>query len=96
MLTHCINHHPSCRNVQQPLWSPTRLIEIEQTTDGPKLRLITNQPQEPYIALSHCWGAAHMFTLSTENLEELKTDIKVSLLPKTFKDAISITTWLNG
>jgi len=92
MLTHCIAHHPRCRTAPQPLWSPTRLIEIVQTPGDPKLRLITIQPQEPYIALSHCWGTADMFKLLSQNLEEMKTGIKISRPPKTFQDAISITT----
>lgn len=96
MLSHCIEKHPGCRSVQEPFWSPTRLIEIKQTRDGYKLRLITSPPKEPYIALSHCWGTAHLFKLLSNNLEEMKKDIEMSQLPKTFQDAISITTWFSG
>jgi hypothetical protein len=95
MLSHCTENHSWCHR-QELLWSPTRLIEIALSSDGYKLRLVTNRPQEPYVALSHCWGSVPVFHLSTKNIEELQSNIEMSQLPKTFQDAISITTWFNG
>jgi hypothetical protein len=96
MLAHCVSNHPRCRSKKDLSWSPTRLIEIEQTPTGPKLRLMTSRSEEPYTALSHCWGVAPAFKLLSENLEEMKSGIDISRLPKTFQDAISITSWFNG
>jgi hypothetical protein len=95
MLSHCTKNHSACRP-EEPLWSPKRLIEIVPSPHGYKLRLVTDRPLEPYIALSHCWGSVHVFKLSSQNLEEMQTNIEILQLPKTFQDAISITTWFNG
>jgi hypothetical protein len=44
-----------------------------------------------YVTLSHCWGDRHIVTTTKESLPRRKDGIEVSLLPKTFVDAIMIT-----
>lgn len=43
-----------------------------------------------YVTLSHCWGPPehHGPKLSTENMAEFEAGVKISSLPKTFRDAI--------
>jgi hypothetical protein len=47
--------------------------------------------KEDYVTLSHCWGEKHIVTTTKESLTRRKEGIEVSLLPKTFSDAILIT-----
>ncbi|TVY41898.1 hypothetical protein LSUB1_G002548 [Lachnellula subtilissima] len=44
-----------------------------------------------YLALSHCWGKERIFTLTDDNVSELKVAIPFDKLPTNFKDAIKIT-----
>jgi len=44
-----------------------------------------------YAALSHCWARLTPLTLTTSNLATLKRGIADSELPKTFRDAVSVT-----
>jgi hypothetical protein len=49
----------------------------------------------PYIALSHCWGLAHILTTTTETLAARMEGIPPSVLPLTFQHAVQITRALN-
>jgi hypothetical protein len=44
-----------------------------------------------YIALSHLWGSSSRLMATTDSLNDLITGIALSLLLKTFQDAIQIT-----
>jgi hypothetical protein len=45
-----------------------------------------------YTVLSHCWGKnPQHIMLKNSTVEMLKTGIALSLLPKTFQDAIAVT-----
>jgi hypothetical protein len=95
-LSRCTTHHQTCHRPPEPPWAPTRLIEIRETPHGHKLRITTGRPHEPYVALSHCWGTAQEFKLLSHNLADMQLNIDISRLPKTFQDAITITTWIGG
>jgi hypothetical protein len=45
----------------------------------------------PYVTLSHCWGFIPIFTLKSTSYHELKSGFQISLLSKTFQDAIAVT-----
>jgi hypothetical protein len=45
----------------------------------------------PYVTLSHCWGSIPIFTLKSTSYHELKSGFQISLLSKTFQDAIAVT-----
>ncbi|KAK4539378.1 hypothetical protein LTR36_010979 [Oleoguttula mirabilis] len=48
-----------------------------------------------YTTLSHCWGAESPLMLTTSNRTELASfGLPLSLLPQTYRDAITITTQL--
>jgi hypothetical protein len=62
--------------------------------DKPNLHLhITNSksPSYPYATLSHCWGKIQIEQLRTDNLDHMCNKIDLSILPKSFQDAIYIT-----
>ena len=47
------------------------------------------------MTLSHCWGEALFLKLTTMNVEKLQDEFAISDLPKSFRDAVSIT-WKFG
>lgn len=85
-------------------WLPTRLLDIDYARENGKLRLVQtgDHPEEfvsskHYMTLSHCWGAWGSVTLpvlTIENLSERQaTGLDISLLPKTFEEALVIAEW---
>src|SRR5450432_78162 len=48
-----------------------------------------------YITLSHRWGGAGMIRLISDTFDEFRTNIPLSMLPQTFKDAITVTKHLD-
>lgn len=71
---------------------PTRVIDVGQQHDV-QVRLVENIPGStgPYIALSYCWGRTPAVTMETSNLHSMKQGIKLSVLPRTIQDAITVT-----
>ena len=64
----------------------------EDPFNGPPGKLVVSSedhPVGPYLTLSHRWGDADIIKLTKANLEELRLEIPMSLLSKTFKDAIA-------
>jgi hypothetical protein len=54
------------------------LVESSENTPG------------PYFTLSHCWGGAQPFKLTSDSEPLLRTGLDVEYLPKTFRDAIYV------
>lgn len=46
---------------------------------------------DPYIALSHCWGKSQHLISTTATIDDWKKNIPFSRLPRTFQDAINIS-----
>jgi len=67
-----------------------KLVEAEIT-----LRFKSNSEDIRYVALSHCWGADPKVVLQTDNIEQFYGGIKLSSLPRTFQEAVSIVRRLN-
>ncbi|KAK0743044.1 heterokaryon incompatibility protein-domain-containing protein [Schizothecium vesticola] len=92
----CFNNHPACRSVQ-PVQMPRRVLKISSLQGVQKVKLhLTKGEKSPYLTLSHCWG-----TTSTPPLQTTKTNIgtylhniPLTLLPRLFLDAISLTSRL--
>ncbi|KAK1584941.1 heterokaryon incompatibility protein [Colletotrichum navitas] len=88
-------HHACHRHDGQTISEmPTRLVKV---TDP--IRLISSCTIEPsrYIALSHCWGQLQeheRFCLYQRNHHQLEARIDFDRLPKTFRDAITVTRGL--
>ena len=77
------NEHASCRKARLP----ARLLHLS----AERLRLILTKetpPDGPYVSLSHCWGSSDFFKLTTTTVDQMKAGFSISLLPRTFRDAI--------
>jgi hypothetical protein len=96
-LSHCQSNHVECEkidSVQHPL--PSRVIDVGLSGDLSVRLHIPSAPQhERYLTLSHCWGNADIFKLSSGNEAELRAGIGIRRLPKTFRDAIHFTRALS-
>ena len=96
----CLTSHESCNRKRREQsdfkqWYPTRLIKISRWSN--RLRLITardEQPDGPYLTLSHCWGKSNFIQLTQSTKSDFLKDIPYSKLPKTFQDAISAARFL--
>lgn len=77
-------------------WYPTRLIE---RVSNETFKIIhsdsISHPGQGYITLSHRWGSSDFIKLTTDNLSELSMHSPVSILPKTFQDALFAAQQLN-
>lgn len=88
-LEHCKTHHRSCQpeSLGAP-WYPTRLVEVLEGNTFRVIETAETVPAGPYATLSHCWGASRMITTTTENIGQLKKQLPLLDLPKTFSDAL--------
>ncbi len=48
-----------------------------------------------YATLSHVWGTTPFTTLTSDNYKLLKSNIEISTLPRSFRDAISTCRYLS-
>jgi hypothetical protein len=81
------------------MYRPTRLLDLESVDITRKVRLVLSGEHkwdEPYVTLSHCWGSATPFRLTTETLERMRVGLGLEELSKTFRDAIEIASWFQG
>ncbi|KAK7422748.1 hypothetical protein QQZ08_009372 [Neonectria magnoliae] len=77
---------------------PKRIISIGPASNN-EIRVVEHDdssppPQEPYIALSHCWGKSRPLTLTRDTMAQRKANIPFEALPRTFRDAVLITRGL--
>ncbi|EPE34442.1 hypothetical protein GLAREA_10136 [Glarea lozoyensis ATCC 20868] len=97
-LDNCSATHGSCNaRLSDNVWRPSRLIKIPDDIVGLKLQLVETAGSRslgPYLTLSHCWGNADFFRLTTHNIEELKAGFSVDVLPRTFQDAMVVAKGL--
>ena len=98
----CITSHKKCLEVQTVAATrdvlPKRLLGISSAARSGRLRLVPTaaMPQDTlYVTLSHCWGGNCGTTLTVDNAGTFEDRVEVSVLPKTFQDAITITTKLS-
>jgi hypothetical protein len=91
-LTDCLRSHEVCqRHGFDQEFYPTRLLDLGTALNAPSCRLqncVKETPSGPYCTLSHCWGKGDFVSLKTTTLHKLEKGISVSLLSKTFQDAI--------
>ncbi|KAH0426454.1 hypothetical protein CcaCcLH18_10339 [Colletotrichum camelliae] len=79
---------------------PTRLLSITNSENGRNdiIRIVKSSslPKgSEYIALSHCWGQTRPLQLSALTYAGLRNGILVTHLPKTFRDTVTVSKWLN-
>jgi len=85
-INNCRDKHQLCVQAESPL--PTRVLDL--SGDDPVL-VDTAGKAAPYTILSYCWGAKHPPTTMLGTEAQMRSRIKFSELPATFKDAITIT-----
>jgi hypothetical protein len=76
---------------------PRRLLWIDPGTGSEHLNLVEvgkATDEIPYIALSHSWGPGETFKTTTANIDKLKAGIRLSDLPRTFREAAEVTRGL--
>ncbi|KAK8868947.1 heterokaryon incompatibility protein-domain-containing protein [Apiospora arundinis] len=88
----CISNHRSCRlgyptTVIKQL--PCRLINVEDP-DRPFLIETHANMQADYVALSYCWGPHEQTQTLRKNIATHLTNIPISTLSNTCKDAVSV------
>lgn len=93
LLTHCDQEHSHCKRMQsQIIGSQQQLPSLLLDVSDHKVKLI--QPDSlgiRYAALSYRWGTLPFLTTTQNNLNSHLDQIPFDTLPKTMKDAISIT-----
>lgn len=70
---------------------PSRVLHISGTGEEPTIRLSNDHPPAPYVALSYCWGADQPAKTTRANFSSYLSDIDVSTLPATVRDAAIVT-----
>jgi hypothetical protein len=86
----CDREHPLCRNEARG-FKPTRLLHLDDKDTHLRLCETAGWKQpERYVAFSHCWGGSDLVKLTPATLEGFKEGMDVSVLPNTFKDALSV------
>ena len=90
-VSNCVRKHGACK--QQSYW-PKRVIDVmpADCLDNDYVVLVEFTPEidRRYIALSHCWGRAQMFTTTIETKELRMSSIPLLELPRTFRDAVIV------
>jgi len=92
--------HDECQEEAGDGWIPTRLVDIRESKHSNTVRIVCREEVEAdhpggntrYLTLSHIWGDQHFLTLTTKNIQELRSGFPVSRLPRTFIDAIAVTS----
>jgi hypothetical protein len=92
----CDTTHEMCQrnSTQEPPTMPTRLVQV----DDPICLVATSSiTSSRYAALSHCWGVlndSEKFCTYKSNIKQLQELINVESLPRTFRDAVTVTRGL--
>jgi hypothetical protein len=91
----CDSDHIICQHDDDALTMPTRLIDVSD-----HMRLVETATIEPsrYVALSHCWGPLQKherFCTYNWNVAQRKAAIEFDALPRTFRDAVTVTRGLS-
>ncbi|KAF4805821.1 hypothetical protein CGCSCA5_v015005 [Colletotrichum siamense] len=86
----CRKFHKLCA-VQRSKAMPTRVIAVGDTSRPPRL-LVTEGLEEPYLALSYCWGPSQTtFKLTKDTFDKMIKGINEGRLTKTHQEAINFT-----
>ncbi|KAL8389018.1 hypothetical protein RB599_010400 [Gaeumannomyces hyphopodioides] len=84
----CTANHEACKKTDYQ--APIRLIEI--SPDKSIIRLVESRSlQEPFCALSYCWGDVRFLSTTRSNYQSLLQRIPVDKLCLTIQQAIDIT-----
>jgi len=94
----CRENHPGCRNAPRGVLElPTRLVNVGPSDGSQNPKLVVPPRGDravEYLTLSHCWGGADIYKLTSDTFSTLLSGLSLETLSKTFKDAIIITRCL--
>jgi hypothetical protein len=106
----CIRDHPDCPTNWGEEKLPTRVIDVGPPDGSKEPYLFVPKPSHvkwrsalyihpgtifQYTTLSYCRGKTQHFITTIDNLAEMRKPIPWNLLPKTIRDAITLTRRLN-
>ncbi|KAF2183944.1 HET-domain-containing protein [Zopfia rhizophila CBS 207.26] len=91
-------HHTLCpgrSSEHNPL--PTRVLDLEPSSDADICLYESQGEKAPYACLSHCWGGFQPLktTLDPNTLSKFQREICWTDLPKTFQDAVAFARRLS-
>ncbi|KAM5356542.1 hypothetical protein ACJ41O_003188 [Fusarium nematophilum] len=96
-IKNCKEKHTICSEAQSLTTRtlPKRVINIGPESND-RIHVFehddtTQHIDEPYIALSHCWGKSHHLISTKATLSQWKKNIPFSDLARTFQDAVNIS-----
>jgi hypothetical protein len=89
----CGLEHDRCKK-PEPRFMPTRLLDVGCTPSQSVRLVLAADPEDRYIALSHCWGSSTPLVTTSENISSFQAEILPSSFPNSFSDAIKITQLL--
>ncbi|CAG7562545.1 unnamed protein product [Fusarium equiseti] len=93
-LERCIKSHKACK-FEGRYEMPTRVIDIDNEGDPPRLVITGPDMKENYVALSYCWGpATDTFTLNCHTMKEMLDGIDGSRLVAAHRDTIALSRQL--
>lgn len=92
----CRKHHGQCLKPDKAVL-PKRVIDVKGYAKYGSISLLEtlNGQRDHYIALSHCWGSELFIQTTRASLQQRKTNIGWSELPRTFQDAITFARKIN-
>jgi hypothetical protein len=87
----CSAEHEGCRSLfgTDSRQLPTRLISVHPSKPVHLYDTTLLSTDTKYVTLSHRWGRSLVFTLTSKNIETLRTEIQMTELSQTFQDAIT-------
>ncbi|VUC32975.1 unnamed protein product [Clonostachys rosea] len=92
-IAECVDEHHECDKRVGPL--PTRVLDVGFSDDMVKLIKTSAHDSGSYVALSYCWGNSLLnLTTTGASLEARFAGIRLSEMPKTFQDAVTIARHL--
>lgn len=94
-MAECHERHPHCQGSEERAL-PSRVLDVYNHDGELMVRLKTDvEPSDRYIALSYCWGkVGNPMMLLLDNLADFDRGVSVRVLPKTIKDAATVTNIL--
>jgi hypothetical protein len=91
----CLTNHQCNRDQTRDPLLPSRVIDVRGVEGGRELFLLeSNGIRAKYAALSYCWGQCELLRTTEATYAERCLSIPLHTLPRTFKDAVSMTTAL--
>ncbi|KAI4929245.1 uncharacterized protein J4E92_004909 [Alternaria infectoria] len=97
----CLANHIYCGQASDSAFLPTRLLEINDVGNPTTCRLVLREEvpcASRYTALSYRWGVMKTkgeTRLLESTFDTMRTGLPLSSLPKTYVDAIDVTSWLD-